>query len=123
LAIVGVDLDKLHLICGHFIVRKDGIFWASCDTQVTIDAFVWVYNQEICALMEGVYRAFGYTRRMLASNTPRSHYICHSGISARTDPHTRKVKKPRVDKPIMINPSTALNAFHIQLTIKSIIRL
>tara|TARA_R110000796_G_scaffold3035_16_gene11657 strand:+ start:8198 stop:8452 length:255 start_codon:yes stop_codon:yes gene_type:complete len=73
--------------------------------------------------MEGVYRAFRYTRRMLASNTPRSHYICHRGISARTDPHTRKVKKPRVDRPIMINPTTALTAFHKHDIIKDIIVL
>tara|TARA_B100000446_G_scaffold76096_3_gene72097 strand:+ start:63537 stop:63818 length:282 start_codon:yes stop_codon:yes gene_type:complete len=74
---LGVELDVNLLSCGYFVFGEDGIYRAFRLTQGTVDALVWVDNQEVRAFVEAVYWAYFDTVGVFTFNTVIGNHKSH----------------------------------------------
>ena len=77
---VRVQLQKFLLILRQFVFRVNSVYRALWLTQRTVDAFIRVYDEEVWAFIETIYRAYLNAIRVLATNTVISNYKSHVSI-------------------------------------------
>ena len=77
---VRVQLQKFLLILRQFVFRVNSVYRALWLTQRTVDTFIRVYDEEVWAFIETIYRAYLNAIRVLATNTVISNYKSHVSI-------------------------------------------
>jgi hypothetical protein len=76
---LGIELKENLLVFGQLIFRENGIYRAFWFAQRAVNAFVWVYNQEIRAFIKTVYRANFHTVCVFALNAIFAYNKSHLG--------------------------------------------
>ena len=77
---IRVQLQEFLLVLRQFIFRINCVHRALWLTQRTVNAFVRVYDEEVWAFIETIYRAYLNAIRVLATNTVISNYKSHVSI-------------------------------------------
>jgi len=75
-----VQLQEFLLVLRQFVFRVNSVNRALWLAQRTVNAFVRVYDEEVWAFIETIYRAYFNAIRVLATNTVISNYKSHVSI-------------------------------------------